>query len=131
MTEIVVITHGCLAKEIVKIAESIVGCSTNVIPVCFDLDLNPSEYNKKILSVMESIHPEHSVIILTDLFGGTPSNISIPFVKKGKVEVITGLNLPMLIYLLNQPEDKDFQKLCSEVRKTGKEAIIIAGEFLT
>jgi len=131
MTEIVVITHGCLAKEFVSIAESIVDRVTNVIPVCFDLNLDPAEYNRKIMNVMESIHPEHSVIILTDLFGGTPSNISIPFVKKGKVEVITGLNLPMLMYLLNQPEDVDFQELCSNVKRVGQEAIIIAGEFLT
>ncbi len=130
MTNILVITHGNLAKEIIDVAENIIDHPKKAIPVCLDLNLGQTDYTKKISNVIKSLDPEQAVIILTDLFGGTPSNIAIPFVKKDKYEVITGVNLPMLLYLLSQPEDKDFGELCKGAKKAGEEAIIIAGEFL-
>ncbi len=131
MREILVITHGNLAKEIVRITEQIVEHSINVTPICFESDLDPSRYTQEIKDAIGSLDPNHQVIILTDLFGGTPSNIAIPFIQKDKVEVITGINLPMLIYLLSQPEEKSLAELCLGAKKTGEEAIIIVGEFLS
>jgi len=131
MTEILVITHGNLAKEMIKIVEDIVEEPVKATPVCFDLDLKQSDYTRKITDVLDAIDPGRQVIILTDLFGGTPSNITFPFVKKDKLEVITGLNLSMLLYLLTQSDDKSFQELCEGAKKAGKDAIVIAGQFLS
>ncbi|MCP4754346.1 MAG: hypothetical protein GY866_25965 [Proteobacteria bacterium] len=131
MTEILVISHGNLAKEMVKIAEVILEKPIKATPICFDLDHEPAEYTRKITDIMDSLKPEHQVIILTDLFGGTPSNVTIPFIQENKLEVITGLNLSMLLYLLSQPESKSFKELCEGAKKAGQEAIIIAGEFLS
>lgn len=130
MTNILVITHGNLAKEFVDIAEKIINKKCQAIPVCFDLELDHEEYKDKINDAMASLDAEKPLIILTDLFGGTPSNLAIPFVQKQKVEVITGLNLPMLLYLLNQNGEKTFDQLCEGARQAGREAIIVTGEFL-
>ncbi|MBU2514751.1 hypothetical protein KJ966_25795 [bacterium] len=129
MANILVITHGNLAAEFVKIAETITNRKGKAIPVCFDLDTD-SDCSQKINSAIDSLDSGQSVIILTDLFGGTPSNMAIPFIQKNKVEVITGLNLPMLLFLLTQPEDKDFEELCRGAKQASQESIIIAGEFL-
>lgn len=130
MANILVITHGNLAKEFVEIAEAITGQKGRALPVCFDLQEDLGEYSLKVKSAIESLNSNQPTIILTDLFGGTPSNIAIPFVQKDKIEVITGLNLPMLAYLLTQPEDKGFDELCKGARQAGSDAILIAGEFL-
>lgn len=131
MTEILVISHGNLAKEIVKIAEGLLEKPVKATPVCFDLELDATSYSQKLSNILNSLPQGEPVIVLTDLFGGTPSNLTIPFIRKDKLEVITGVNLPMLMYLLSQPEDTSFQDLCQGTRQAGEEAILIAGEFLS
>lgn len=130
MANILVITHGSLAKELVSIAEHIVTSKHKAIAVCFELNLNQSEYPYKMASALESLDTKQPTIILTDLFGGTPSNLAIPYIQKGNVEVITGLNLPMLMYLMTQPIEKSLEELCKGAKQAGQDAIIIAGEFL-
>ncbi len=130
MTNILVITHGNLASEFVKIAEIITEKKSKAIPICFDLATDQPNYSQKINSTIDSLDSKQPIIILTDLFGGTPSNMAIPFIQKDRVEVITGLNLPMLLFLLTQPEDKNFEDLCKGARQASQESIIIAGEFL-
>lgn len=130
MASILVITHGNLAKEFIHIAENITGQAGRAIPICFEFELAPTDYTDKISDAIASLDPEEPIIVLTDLFGGTPSNLAIPFVQKDKVEVLTGLNLPMLLYLLTQAEGKEFEQLCQGAKQAGKEAIIVAGEFL-
>lgn len=131
MPQIIVITHGNLANELVDILEQILKKESQVIPVCFDLNWDPSFFSEKIEEVLNGIGSNRNIIILTDLFGGTPSNLSIPYIKKNMVEVITGVNLPMLVYLLSQPKGKDFKELCLGAKKAGADAIVIAGEFLS
>lgn len=131
MIEIVVITHGNLALELVKVISQITDKPARAIPVCFDLSQDHTEYSEIISRVFNKLDSEHSVIILTDMFGGTPSNISFPFVQQDKVEVITGLNLPMLMYLEMHSEDKSFTELCEGAKKAGQDAIIIAGQFMS
>ncbi len=130
MANILVITHGNLADEFVSIAENIAKSANKIIPVSFELTLDQSEYPAKMAEAMESIDPNEPTIILTDLFGGTPSNFAIPYIQKDKVEVITGLNIPMLVYLMTQPPGKSIEELSNGARQAGKDAIIIAGEFL-
>ena len=130
MTNILVVTHGNLAKEFVNIAEDITQQKSKATAVCFDLGLDQANSTDKITDAIKSQDSSEPIIILTDLFGGSPSNISIPFVRVEKIEVITGLNLAMLLYLLTQTEDKGFEALCKGAKQAGKEAIIVAGEFL-
>ncbi len=130
MANILVITHGNLADEFVSIAENITKSNNKIIPVCFELTLDQSEYPAKMAVAMESLNKDEPTIILTDLFGGSPSNFAIPYIQKDKVEVITGLNMPMLIYLMTQPVGKSIEELSNGARQAGKDAIIIAGEFL-
>ena len=73
---------------------------------------------------------EGGLIILTDLFGGTPNNLSLPYLKKGSIEVITGLNLPMLLHLVTHLEKLSFEKLCKSTKNMGIQGILVAGEFL-
>ena len=130
MTEIIVITHGSLAKELIAITDQILEKPSGAIAICFDLLNNYSELQSKLESALANIDEQEKIIILTDLFGGTASNVTIPFVQKGRIEVITGLNLAMLLYLYTQPENTEFTTLCQGVKSAGKEAIIVAGEFL-
>jgi len=131
MTEILLVSHGNLAKEFVQIAEKIIEQPVNATPVCLDIQLNQEACIEIINDAIGSLPINEKIVILTDLFGGTPSNISIPKIQKDRIEVITGVNLPMLLYLLTQPEDKEFQELCEGAKKAGEEAILIAGDFLS
>lgn len=130
MTNILVLTHGNLAKEFVSIAETITQTSDLAVPVCFSLEMDQTEFNARINDAMASFDNDRPIIILTDLFGGTPSNLAIPFIQEHRVEVVTGLNLSMLLYLINHSAKKSFDELCKGVKQAGKEAIILAGEFL-
>lgn len=130
MTHILVITHGNLAKEFVQIAECVTTKKGKAIPIRFDMESNGNNYSSCLKEVVESLDPNEKVIILTDLFGGTPSNEAIPFLKKGRIEVITGLSLPMLVYLMTQPEDAGLEELSKGAQKAAKDGVIIAGEFL-
>ncbi len=127
MTNIIVVTHGNLAQEFVNIAESITETKGKVFPICFNLENDQTDCSQQIQKIIDS---DQSTIILTDLFGGTPSNLAIPFIQKDRVEVITGLNLPMLLFLLNQFEELGFEELCKRAKQASQEAVIIAGEFL-
>ena len=131
MTEIVVITHGNLAAELVKVVSDITERPAAAIPVCLEFHRDQAEYSRNITDVFNRLNPEEQVIVLTDLFGGTPSNITFPFVREGKLEVITGLNLPMLMYVVMNAEEKSFKELCEGAYKAGKDAIIIAGQFMS
>jgi mannose PTS system EIIA component len=130
MAEILIITHGNLAREMVDIVEQIIERPIKVTAVCLDLAADRSTYTRQLEQALAAFDPDSPVLVLTDLFGGTPSNIAFPFVKKDRLEVITGFNLPMLLYLLTQPPNKCFRDLCDGAVKAGKDAIIVAGRFM-
>ncbi len=131
MTEIVVISHGNLAQELVRVVSQITEQPVKAIPVCFEFNQDHGDCTRIISDVFNCLDSEKPVIILTDMFGGTPSNITFPYVQKDKVEVITGLNLPMLMYLVTQSDEKSFAELCEGAHKAGQDAIIIAGQFMS
>lgn len=130
MAQIIVITHGNLASELIRIAESILGRQTGAVSICLDLhEEDRAEIKNRIKNALAP-YPNSNLIILTDLFGGTASNLAIPFVRKERTEVITGLNLAMLLYLLTQPADAKFREMCQGAKQAAQEAIVIAGEYL-
>lgn len=129
MIGLVLVTHSGLAGALVRSAEMIVG----PIECCEQVEVAPDERAEEIMarvvSAVEKVSSE-GAIIMTDLFGGTPSNMAMSFLKDGKIEVLTGVNLPMMIEFSSKRSRLAVPELAAELCRTGREGIIIAGEFL-
>ena len=132
---VVVVTHGQLATELVNSAEMIVGDVPHFTAVSIgwheDVDHAREEIGRAIqrVSGLAPGEGEASVLVLADMFGGTPANLAVTFVSD-HVEVITGVNLPMLLKLARPPKDADLLTLAREMREHGKNAIWVASELL-
>jgi len=129
MTGLVLVTHAGLAGALKSAAEMIVGS----IDLCASVEVIPGEHADEIMarvvSAVEAVSTD-GAIIMTDLFGGTPSNMAMSFLKDGRIEVLTGVNLPMLIEFCSKRERMPVADLASELQRSGREGIIVAGEFL-
>jgi len=131
MVGVVLVAHCNLAHELVAVLESIVGKVKQVQPIAFEQDFRPDAAHKKISSAIKKANSGDGVLILTDMFGGTPSNISLSFLQENEVEVLTGMNLPMLIRLITLREKKVLlSELASDLQSYGKKNICIASELL-
>lgn len=130
MVGIVIVTHGKLAQELVSVAEFIVGQMEQVTAVSVDPTQNVQGLRKDIQKGIKKVETGSGVLILTDMFGGTPSNISLSFLKEGKVDVVTGVNLPMLISLAHSREKLTLAKLAEQVKSYGCKGISQASEVL-
>jgi len=130
MIGLILVTHGNLAEEFVRAMEHVVGPQEHVVPVCIgpndDMELRRNEIRDAIASVDSG----NGVIILTDLFGGTPSNLAISLLRAGEVEVIAGINLPMLIRLAGARAEMSVTQAVIAAREAGRNYITIASEFL-
>ncbi len=130
MVGVLVICHGNLGQELVKTAEIIVG----KLDQCLAISMNPKhtieELKEIVGSHLKKVDDGDGVLILTDLFGGTPSNISLSFLQEGKVEVISGLNLPMLIKLASIRRDKSLEEIAPVIKEYGRRNISLASELL-
>jgi PTS system mannose-specific IIA component len=125
MIGLVLVTHAGLATALLASAEMIVG----TIEVCTAVEVAPDERADDIMArVVAAVDTVQSdgAIIMTDLFGGTPSNMALSFLKEGRVEVVTGANLPMLIEFCSRRDQMPVAELAADLR----EGIIVAGEFL-
>jgi mannose PTS system EIIA component len=125
-----VVTHGHLGQELVAAAEMIVGeiSHIQVVTIGWHDDVNDAQIEiEKHLSEVES---GSGVLILTDMFGGTPSNIALSFHNPGTVDVLTGVNLPMIIRIANQKEEDTLQSLARTVRDQGRSSIAMASDLL-
>jgi len=126
----VIVTHGQLANELLAAAEMIVGPIAHVAAISIgwhdDVDAARDEIERAITSVSQG----RGVLLLTDMFGGTPTNIASMFLAEGEVEVVTGVNLPMLIRLASQSDDDSLGAVAERVRDQGREAIYLAGDLL-
>jgi len=130
MNHILLITHGQLGKVFLEVAEAMLSRPLEVQALSF-MDLQDADaFAKEVENQMQSYPKEDCILILTDLFGGTPSNLAIPYLEKDRIEVITGLNLGMIMHLLSQEEEKSFAQLCLCAKKAGSDAVIQAGAFL-
>ncbi len=132
MIGILVVTHGQLARELVTAAEMIVGEIPNVTPVSIGWHDDPDDAQNDIREGIERVETGDGTVVLTDMFGGTPSNLSLAFLEKDKVEVVTGVNLPMLIKLvsLRGAEGVDLEKAARQISTQGKESICLASDLL-
>ena len=132
MIGILVVTHGQLASELVTAAEMIVGEIPKVMAVSIGWHDDPDQAQEEIRSAIERVEDGHGTVVLTDMFGGTPSNLSLAFLEKDRVEVLTGVNLPMLIKLVSLREGGDVElgTVAREVSDQGKESIYLASDLL-
>ena len=129
MIGVVVVTHGQLATELVNAAEMIVGDLPQFTAVSIGWHDEVNDAREDISQAIERVRGEEGVLLLTDMFGGTPSNLAMTFLGD-RVEVITGVNLPMLIKLADLPEQADLLTAAREVREQGRAAIWVASDLL-
>ena len=127
-----IVTHGNLAKELLNAARKIE--ETDVVIEALPLEWTDTvdQAREKIRLALERIGTDNGVIIFTDMFGGTPSNISLSFLEKDRVEIITGVNLPMVVkFATLQQDGKDLTAVAHTISEKGSKAIRVASELLT
>jgi PTS system mannose-specific IIA component len=129
MIGLVLVTHAGLASALKLSAEMIVGSIENCTTVEVAPDERADDIMARVVAAVEEVQ-SGGAIIMTDLFGGTPSNMAMSFLKEGCIEVVTGVNLPMLIEFCSRRERMAVAELAANLHRTGREGIIIAGEFL-
>ncbi|NNE58608.1 MAG: PTS sugar transporter subunit IIA [Hellea sp.] len=130
MIGMVIVTHGKLAIELRKATEHVVGPQENVETVCIGPDDNMERRRDDIRKAVAKANAKEGVIILTDMFGGTPSNLAISLLDDKKVEVIAGVNLPMLIKLAEARRNMTLAEAAKTGRDAGQRYIAIASEIL-
>jgi len=130
MIGLLIVTHCDLGKEFVKAAEFIVGHIEAVDVVSITQTLESKEIHKMIENKISVLNHGQGVLILTDMFGGTPSNLSLSFLKDEMVEVITGVNLPMVIAIAQNRSDMELSELAEKAQEAGKMSISLAGKLL-
>jgi len=130
MIGLILVTHGKLAEEFVHAMEHVVGRQEAVATVCIGPNDDAEARRREIADKVKAVESGSGVIILTDLFGGTPSNLAISLMQAGKVEVIAGINLPMLIRLAKARGCMDLEKAVAAARDAGRNYITVASEFL-
>jgi PTS system mannose-specific IIA component len=131
MIGVIVVTHGQLATELLNATETIVGDLPNFAAVSIGWHDDVEQARTEIADAIARLHAEHGVIIATDMFGGTPANLAITLLDEGRVEVVTGVNLPMLIKLAGVREVADLRELARRIREDGRAAIWVASDLLT
>ena len=126
-----VVTHGHLGQELVAAAEMIVGEISHIKSVSIGWHDDVNDAQKDIEKHITEVDSGSGVLLLTDMFGGTPSNIALSFHNPGVVDVVTGVNLPMIIKIANQKEGDTLESLARIVRDQGRSSIAMASDFLT
>jgi PTS system mannose-specific IIA component len=129
MIGLVLVTHGQLAREFIVAMEHVVGPQERVVPVCIGPE-DDMEARREDIAQAIAASTTAGVIILTDLFGGTPSNLAISLMKTDRIEVIAGINLPMLIRLEGARKMMDVRAAVAAAREAGRKYISVASEVL-
>ncbi len=130
MIGIVIVTHCHLGQELIRSAEFIVGRLPQIRAVSLNPEDQVEALRGKIVKAIEEVDSGEGVLLLTDMFGGTPSNISLSFLEDGRVEVVTGVNLPMLVGLASRREGRSLTQAAREITEYGLRSIALAGEIL-
>lgn len=130
MIGLVLVTHGRLASEFIVAMEHVVGPQERIVAICIGPDDDMDQRRKDIAKAIAKVDDGSGVIILTDLFGGTPSNLAISLMKSDKIEVIAGVNLPMLIRLEGIRKSMDVRAAVAAAREAGRKYISVASEIL-
>jgi PTS system mannose-specific IIA component len=130
MIGMVLVTHGRLAAEFIAALEHVVGPQTNIAAVCIGPEDDMERRRQDILRAIGEVDAGQGVVLLTDMFGGTPSNLAISVMDKAKVEVIAGINLPMLIKLASLRESESLAAAVRGAQEAGRKYINVASQLL-
>ena len=130
MIGLVLVTHGKLAEEFISAMQHVVGPQDQVRAVCIGPEDDMEMRRTEILNKVGEVDNGSGAIVLTDMFGGTPSNLAISIMDKAKVEIIAGINLPMLIKLASLRKDKSLKEAVEGAQEAGKKYINVASKFL-
>jgi mannose PTS system EIIA component len=130
MIGVVVVTHGQLAIELVNAAETIVGDLPQFAAVSIGWHDDVDDAREEIKQAIARVQGTDGVLILTDMFGGTPANLGLTFLETDRVEVLTGVNLPMLIKLAGAQKSANLLAVARDMREHGRNAIWVASDLL-
>ena len=130
MIGMVLVTHGRLAAEFVAALEHVVGPQRNIAAVCIGPDDDMEKRRQDILRSVGEVDDGSGVVLLTDMFGGTPSNLAISIMDKAKIEVIAGINLPMLIKLASLRQNESLANAVRGAQEAGRKYINVASQLL-
>ena len=130
MIGIVLVTHGKLAEEFLSAMVHIVGEQKHIAAICIQPEDDMEKRRDDILKAVKKVEDGDGVILLTDMFGGTPSNLAISVMGEGEVEVIAGVNLPMLIQLARSRQTQTLESAVYDAQDAGKKYISVASNLL-
>ena len=130
MIGLIIVTHGNLAREFVAALEHVVGAQQQIVPISIAPNDDMEERRNAILAAIKKVGSGDGVIILTDMFGGTPSNLAISLMDGGSVEVIAGVNLPMLVKLARVREEVPLSDALKQAQEAGRKYIHVASLVL-
>ncbi len=130
MIGLVIVTHGHLADEFFSALEHVVGLQENAETVCIGPDDDMEKRRSDIMNSIKNVDNGDGVVVLTDMFGGTPSNLAISIMERANVEVIAGANLPMLVKLASVREKSDLAETVAKAQEAGKKYINVASKLL-
>lgn len=130
MIGLVLVTHGRLAVEFVQALEHVVGSQQNVATICIGPEDDMEQRRQDIIDAVAAAEEGDGVVLLTDMFGGTPSNLAISVLDKGQVEVIAGINLPMLIKLVGLRSTATLSEAVTQAQLAGRKYINVASQLL-
>jgi mannose PTS system EIIA component len=131
MIGIVVVSHGKLAKELILAAEHVVGKQGNITSICIDPEDDMEMKRQEIIDAAKAVDNGKGIVILTDMFGGTPSNLAISIMSKVPVEVIAGVNLPLLVKLASIRSTVEVHEAVLMAQEAGRKYINIASNMLS
>jgi PTS system mannose-specific IIA component len=127
---LLIVTHGRLADELEKAARRIVGDVSKLASISLDWDDDVADARRRIEEGIARVAVDGRVLILTDMFGGTPSNVALSLLEPGRVDIVTGVNLPMLIKFANMRSLDGFDETVRRIAQQGRDAIQVASEVL-
>lgn len=130
MIGIVVVSHDDIAKEMVAVTKKILPDAERLVSVAIDSNAPVESNRQKIAAAIAEVDANEGVLLLSDMFGGTPSNLCLSFLGRAKLEVVSGINLPMLIKLADNNNGKSFEEITDFIKEYGRKNIVIASKVL-
>jgi PTS system mannose-specific IIA component len=127
---LVLVTHGHLADELISAMEHVVGPQENVAAICIGPDDDMEQRRSDILQAVTDVSSDDGVVLFTDMFGGTPSNLAISVMDRANAEVIAGANLPMLVKFASCRDKCDLEECVAKAQEAGKKYINVASQLL-
>jgi len=130
MIGMVLVTHGRLADEFIAATEHVVGEQEDIRSICIGPDDDMERRREDIMQAVEQVESGSGVVLLTDMFGGTPSNLAISMLDRGNIEVIAGINLPMLIKMASLRDKVSLEEIVEAAEDAGRKYINVASKVL-